>query len=232
MNKPDKSPQKIASMFDEIAGTYDGLNHLFTFNLDKLWRKSLVDRIVSEGMPRADILDLATGTGDLALELARMPEARITGADFSREMLKYQSEKKPHPRINLVHADAEDLPFEDSAFDIVTIGFGVRNFMNTTACLEEIRRVLRPGGHLIVLEIFKGRGLPNKIFNLYFGNLVPAIGNAVSGKSRAYSYLFHSVESFLTVNEFAGIANSCGFEATNIRNNFIGIVNTVFLRRI
>ena len=224
----DKSPKKISAMFDEIAPTYDKLNHAFTLNLDKLWRRKIVQEILKRKYEKNRILDLATGTGDLALELVNLYPEVLVAADFSKEMLDYQRRKKSNPLIELVEADASNLPFNDVYFDIVTIGFGVRNFFDLKKCLKEISRVIKPGGRLIVLEIFKSNGVINKIFNFYFGKVVPAFGNRVSGSSHAYSYLFNSVENFHTLDEFGGICKEFSFEQEFKENNFLGIVNTIY----
>lgn len=227
----DKSPQKISAMFDEIAPTYDKLNHAFTFNLDKSWRKKIVQEILIRRYEKSRILDLATGTGDLALELVNLNPEVIVAADFSKEMLEYQRSKKSHPLIELAEADASNLPFSNEYFDIVTIGFGVRNFFDLKKCLNEISRVIKPGGRLIVLEIFKSSGVINRAFNFYFGKVVPAFGNKVSGSSHAYSYLFNSVESFYTPEEFTGICKEFSFEHEFRSNNFLGIVNTIYFTK-
>lgn len=228
---PDKSPEKISAMFDEIAPTYDRLNHVFTLNLDKTWRSRIVSEIVSREFGKARILDLATGTGDLALELVKLNPDVLIAVDFSKEMLEYQRKHKSNPLIDLIEADASELPFPGNYFDIVTIGFGVRNFFDLEKCLNEINRVLKPGGRLIVLEIFKGKGFFNKTFNFYFGKIVPVLGNSVSGSSSAYSYLFNSVESFHSPDEFKGICMKSSFEPEYSTNNFLGIVNTLCFRK-
>ncbi len=228
---PDKSPEKISAMFDEIAPTYDKLNHTFTLNLDQAWRKNIIKEIQKRNVRCSRILDLATGTGDLALELTALNPEEIVAADFSSQMLEYQKRHKSHPSVRLVEADASDLPFESESFDIVTIGFGVRNFFNLSQCLDEISRVLKPGGMLIILEMFRGSGMMNSMFNLYFGKIMPALGNWISGSRHAYSYLFKSVESFHTPDEFTGICSNSGFEAEHRVNNFLNVVHTLYFRK-
>ena len=228
---PDKSPEKISAMFDEIAPSYDKLNHAFTLNLDQKWRRNIVTEIQKRKIDCSKILDLATGTGDLALELTALNPEEIVAADFSNRMLEFQKLHKSHPVIKLIKADASQLPFENEYFDVVTIGFGVRNFFNLNQCIIEIARVLKPKGYLIILEMFKGRGVVNNLFNLYFGKVMPYLGNRASGSSNAYSYLFKSVESFLTPDEFADTCSSADFKMEIRVNNFLGVVNTMYFKK-
>ncbi len=227
----DKSPEKISAMFDEIAPTYDKLNHAFTFNLDNKWRKNIVKEIQKRKIDCSRILDLATGTGDLALELTALNPEEIIAADFSSRMLEYQKKHKSHPSVRLIQADASELLFDNESFDIVTIGFGVRNFFDLSKCLDEISRVLKPGGILIVLEMFRGSGMLNSAFNFYFGKIMPALGNWISGSPNAYSYLFRSVESFYTPDEFAEICEKSGFNAQHRVNNFLRVVHTLYFSK-
>jgi demethylmenaquinone methyltransferase / 2-methoxy-6-polyprenyl-1,4-benzoquinol methylase len=225
----DKSKEKIESMFDEIAPTYDKLNHLFTLNLDTGWRKEIVKYIKDRKFSANTILDLASGTGDLTIELLQLDAEKIYAADISRNMLQIQENKIKDERIKFIQADACDLPFENNYFDLVTIGFGVRNFEHLEKSLLEIRRVLKPGGKLIVLEMFKADGIKVKLFNIYFGRVIPYFGNRISKSKYAYGYLFKSVNSFLSVNDFIKLLNACGFKFEYRKNNFLGLVNTVYL---
>lgn len=228
---PDKSPKKISAMFDEIAPTYDKLNHAFTLNLDKKWRKEITDDLIKSGMKFDTVLDLATGTGDLAIELLRLLPEKIVAADFSAEMLEFQRLHKSNQLIDLVHADAAALPFDDGAFDLVTVGFGVRNFNDLVKCLLEVNRVLKSGGMFVVIEMFRSGGLLNNLFDVYFSKIMPVIGNKVSGSSHAYTYLSESVNNFLTPGEFAGLCADNGFEFSRRVNNFLGIVNTIYMKK-
>ena len=227
---PDKSKSKIESMFDDIAPAYDRLNHLFTLNIDIKWRKEIVKYIRKNNYSREVLLDLATGTGDLSRELLSLSPLKIYAADISRKMLDIQKIKVNSDRLILVRADAQSLPFDDEYFDIVTIGFGVRNFENTELSLREINRVLKKNGKLIILEMFRGEGFKTGLFNLYFGKVMPYIGNKISGSS-AYSYLFRSVDTFLNVKEFTDLSSKCNFETDFLKNNFLGIVNTLYLTK-
>jgi demethylmenaquinone methyltransferase/2-methoxy-6-polyprenyl-1,4-benzoquinol methylase len=228
----DKSKQKIESMFDEIAPTYDRLNHLFTLSIDTRWRREIVKNISDNNFSSVNILDLASGTGDLTAELIKLNADKICAVDISKNMLEIQRMKIRDSRLELIQADVKSLPFENNFFDVVTIGFGVRNFEYLEESLNEIRRVMKPAGRLIVLEMFKSGGVKTNLFNLYFGKVMPFIGNIISGSNYAYSYLFKSVNNFLTVPEFISLCKGCGFETEYYKNNFFGIVNTVYLKAI
>lgn len=229
--KPDKSKDKIESMFDEIAPTYDKLNHLFTLNIDLKWRKEIV-KYISENKYKCEfILDLASGTGDLTRELLQLNPGVIYAADISAKMLEIQVKKISDNRLKIIQTDAQAMPFENEYFDIATIGFGIRNFEKLEQSLAEINRVMKPGGKLIILEMFKSSGVKTGFFNLYFGKIMPRIGNKVS-KSNAYSYLFNSVDTFFTVREFIETCENHGFKPEYSKNNFMGIVNTVYLTKI
>lgn len=217
-------------MFDEIAPAYDKLNHLFTLNIDIKWRKEIVKYVLAKNYKSDIVLDLATGTGDLSRELLQLNLSQLFAADISGKMLEIQRKKIKDDRLVLVQSEAQHLPFEDGFFDIVTIGFGVRNFENLEKSLKEIHRVLNVNGKLIVLEMFKAEGLRTKMFNLYFGKIMPFAGNKISG-SNAYSYLFNSVTTFCSVKEFENLSEKCGFRTEHIRNNLLSIVNTVYLNK-
>lgn len=227
----DKSKEKIESMFDEIAPSYDKLNHLFTFNIDNKWRKEIAKYIFANNFIVKNILDLASGTGDLTKALLELNAENIYAADISGNMLEIQKKKIRDNRLKLIRADALKLPLDENYLDIVTIGFGVRNFEYLEKSLFEINRVLKPGGKLIVLEMFKSAGLKTKLFNIYFGKVMPYFGNKISKSKYAYSYLFKSVNSFLNVNEFINLSLKCGFELEYKKNNFFGIVHTVYLNK-
>ncbi len=223
----DKSKAKIESMFDEIAPTYDRLNHILTLNIDKKWRKEIVRYISGKKIPYSNILDVASGTGDLSAELLKLNALNVTAVDISKKMLDIQREKISSDKLTLIQADASRMPFEDNWFDIVTIGFGARNFEDLDSSFKEISRVMKPGGMLVILEMFRTGGLKRKVFNLYFGSIMPYIGNKISGSNFAYSYLFRSVDNFFSAGEFI-TALSDKFEVTYLRNNFLGIVNTIY----
>lgn len=228
-----KDKSFISRMFDEISPVYDLLNHLFSLNQDKLWRKQAVKYLVSKDVKARNILDLASGSGDLAVEFLRMNPERIFSVDISSEMLKVNREKLNQVNRSAVNvpvaAEAAKLPFPDEFFDVAGISFGIRNFDSLQLCLEEIHRVLKPGGRLAVIEMFgsESEALRIRLFRLYFNKVVPRIGRIISKSSYAYDYLYDSVETFMTVEEFSDLLTELGFEIEKVRNNFLGIVNTI-----
>ena len=200
------STSPIAAMFDRISPHYDALNHGLSLHIDKLWRRKTAFE-VAKCQP-TNILDLATGTADLAIALAkRNPQARITGVDFSEKMLAIGKEKvrkqNLDSQIDLLQGDAAHLPFPDRQFDAVTVAFGVRNFEDLWKGLSEIHRVLKPGGHAFILEFSMPDMFPIKqLYRLYFNHFLPKIGKIVSKDKNAYTYLPQSVERFPRPNEF------------------------------
>lgn len=207
--------EAVRNMFDNIAPTYDRLNHLLSFDIDRHWRRRTVRRAASRSPHR--ILDLATGTADLAIALARrIPEASITGVDLSPEMLAIGRTKVAAAglagRIDLHEGDAEALPFADGTFDLVTIGFGIRNFGDIAAGLREACRVLRPGGTLLVLEFSTPRGkLFGPVYRFYFHRILPLVGQLVSKDPAAYTYLPDSVDNFPDYLLFLRMMREAGF---------------------
>lgn len=191
--------QQVAKMFDNISARYDFLNHLLSLSIDKGWRKKVV-RLVNKENPKL-ILDVATGTADLAIALSKSHPDKIVGIDISAGMLevgrKKIAKKGLSQMITLEQADSEDLPFPDNHFDAITVAFGVRNFENLDKGLAEMHRVLRPGGKLLVLEFSQPQNFPFKqIYNFYFKNILPGLGKLVSKDSSAYTYLPESVGAF------------------------------------
>ena len=227
----DKSVKKISEMFDEIAGTYDILNHSFTLNLDQKWRKQIVKYIKKNSIKFDTVLDIASGTGDLTKALLKLDSKVIYATDISPKMLEVQKKKFKDERLKIEVADALNLPFKSNSIDIVTIGVGVRNFENLEKGLKEIHRVLKKGGYLIVLEMFGNKGFKKKIFDLYFGKIMPKVGNRVSGSKHAYSYLFNSVKNFHSVEEFVKLAESRGYKEKERVNNFLDFVFTTYLEK-
>jgi demethylmenaquinone methyltransferase / 2-methoxy-6-polyprenyl-1,4-benzoquinol methylase len=195
----EKQSRKIRRMFDSIAGRYDFLNHFLSLSIDKRWRRFTRRRLAGLLPKRPLILDLCTGTGDLALEMAKV--GRVVGCDFSHSMLTLGHAKARKSglgqRIHLVEGDALCLPFPADAFDGVTIAFGFRNLENYGRGLEEIARTLRPSGWLAILEFSEPRiPLFRQVFLLYFRHLLPRIGEWISGGKGAYCYLMRSVSEF------------------------------------
>ena len=201
---------QVRAMFDRISGVYDRMNAVMTAGLDRRWRRRAAD-LAAVG-PGARVLDVATGTGDLALELAGRvaPEGEVVGTDFSERMLERARAKAPHGRWEPANALA--LPYDDGAFDAATVGFGARNFSDLRAGLAEMRRVVRPGGRVVVLEITTPRKPPlSWFYAAWFDRLVPALGR-VAGDSDAYSYLPSSVRRFPGPEELAAEMAHVGLE--------------------
>ena len=217
----------IAAMFDRISPKYDALNHMLSLNIDKVWRKKTA-KIVSKTQPKA-ILDLATGTADLAIALAKhSPQAHIIGLDISEKMLEIGKEKVKlqnlENQIELHHGDAASLPFEDARFDAVTVAFGVRNFEDLSKGLSEMHRVLKTNGQAVILEFSLPERFPIKqLYNFYFKHLLPNIGKWVSKDGNAYSYLPHSVENFPKPSDFCDILGSFGFKNCQMKPLSFGI---------
>jgi demethylmenaquinone methyltransferase/2-methoxy-6-polyprenyl-1,4-benzoquinol methylase len=216
------SVSPIAAMFDRISPSYDRLNHLLSINIDKVWRRRTA-KAVSKNHPKT-ILDLATGTADLAIALAkRNPQAHIIGTDISEKMLEIGQAKiakeKLENQIELRLGDATALPFEDNSFDTVTVAFGVRNFENMKQGLSEIHRVLKPNGQAFILEFSMPEKFPIKqVYRLYFKHILPKIGKWVSKDASAYTYLPESVERFPKPLEFLRLLSSAGLTEGAMRH--------------
>lgn len=211
---PDKNA--VTEMFDSISASYDRLNHLLSFQIDRLWRYRTAKRI-ADPHPQ-HILDLATGTGDLAILVAEnIPDARIIALDRSEKMLqiakKKTERKKLSHQISIVAADAESIPFEDNTFDAVSIAFGIRNYQDYRQGLREAFRVLKPGGRLFILEFSVPEPRPIRfLYGLYFNNLLPIIGRIISKDHNAYRYLPQSVYAFPQPDTFINTMCHVGFQ--------------------
>ncbi len=206
-------------MFDNIAHRYDFLNRILSLGIDVLWRKKVV-RLLAESKPKL-VLDMATGTADLAIESSSIKELNIKGVDLSEKMLSKGREKikkkKLTTRIELIKGDSEKILFPDNTFDAATVAFGVRNFENLNKGLEELFRVIRPEGKLIVLEFSKPSSFPYKqAYNFYFKNILPSIGRLFSKDSSAYTYLPDSVNAFPDGIQFKEVLIQCGFSDVKI----------------
>ncbi|AEV32498.1 bifunctional demethylmenaquinone methyltransferase/2-methoxy-6-polyprenyl-1,4-benzoquinol methylase UbiE [Owenweeksia hongkongensis] len=218
--------EQVAQMFDSISQRYDFLNHMLSMNIDKGWRKKVVKIAAAEGPKQ--ILDVATGTGDLAIALTKAKPDSIMGIDISNGMLevgrKKIKEKGLTQIITLQQADSEDLPFEDNTFDIVTVAFGVRNFENLEKGMSEIRRVLKPGGKALVLEFSQPTGFPFKqVYKFYFKNILPTLGKAISKDASAYTYLPESVNAFPYGQKFIDVLENVGFTQNKFQPVTFGV---------
>ena len=221
--------EMVRGMFNDIAPTYDKLNHILSFDIDKLWRKRVV-RIVRK-LGAKKIMDMATGTGDLAIALARGIEGSVVyGADFSSEMLAVAKQKieqlQLSERISLTECDAENIPFEDEKVDAATVAFGVRNFEHQREALTEIKRTIRKGGHLIVLEFSNPScAFVRWCYRLYSHYILPAIGRLVSKHSTAYTYLPESIDQFASPEAFTTLLKEVGFNRVERKSQSMGIAH-------
>jgi len=227
-NEEQSKKEQVEEMFDNIAPTYDRLNHIMSFNIDRVWRRRVM-RIVRRSKARR-IMDLATGTGDLAIAMAkRVDRTQILGIDLSEEMLSVARAKVQkqglEERIMLEKGDAENLMMvADGSIDAVTVAFGVRNFENMERGLSEIYRTLRAEGKLVVLEFSMPKNrFVRWVYSYYAHRLLPRIRAMISKDRRAYTYLPESVEEFPAPERFAEILKSVGFSSVKLRSQSCGI---------
>ncbi len=208
------------AMFDRIAGRYDLLNRLMSLGLDQRWRRRLIDT-TARGAPAGELLDLATGTGDVAIMAARrLPERALIGLDPSREMLAVGRTKVAAAgldgRLSLVEGDAEALPFEAGRFAMVTMSFGIRNVADRPRALREMARVLKPGGRLGILELGEPRTGPLRVLSrFHVHTVVPALG-ALLSRDDEYAYLARSIAAFPAPDDFAALIADAGFRAVQV----------------
>ena len=209
------SGEQVEAMFNSISKQYDRLNHLLSLGTDRQWRDRAIS-VIGSHIKATRILDVATGTGDLALAAMKLNPGKITGIDISDRMLEKGTEKIKglglEDRIELMRGNAENIMFPDMTFDAVMSAFGVRNFENTLGGLREMYRVLRPGGMIMILEFSKPSWFPLKqVYGFYFRKILPPIGRIVSGDPSAYSYLPESVMYFPDNEDFLALLTDAGF---------------------
>jgi demethylmenaquinone methyltransferase/2-methoxy-6-polyprenyl-1,4-benzoquinol methylase len=229
-NSNDTKKQQVASMFNNVAGTYDFLNHFFSLGIDTLWRKKVVKLIKAE-QPKI-ILDVATGTADLAIAEVDTQAEKIIGIDISNKMLdvgKAKLKKLNIKNIELLEGDSENIMFDDNTFDAISVSFGVRNFENLKAGLSEMRRVLKPNKKVFILEFsIPTNFIIRNIYYLYFLYILPFVGKIISKDARAYAYLPESVRQFPSGNEFVTILKACNFNEIKCIPLFFGI-STIYI---
>jgi demethylmenaquinone methyltransferase/2-methoxy-6-polyprenyl-1,4-benzoquinol methylase len=215
------TPKKdqVRNMFDDISGRYDLLNHLLSFGVDRCWRRTLVKKLFQHHPVR--ILDIATGTGDLALAMATLGPVKVTGIDLSVRMMEIARQKAARKnlasRVGFEPGDAEEIPFPEGSFDAVTVAFGVRNFEDLERGLAEMKRILVPGGSMMILEFSHPGSVPLKqIYGFYSRFAIPFIGRMISRHREAYRYLPDSVAAFPSGNDFAAILERTGMKNVSV----------------
>lgn len=224
-NSDSSKKSQVEDMFDNIAPKYDLLNHALSMKIDVLWRNNLV-KMMKEDAPK-EVLDVATGTGDLAIAVEKGTQAKVIGLDLSQQMLNVGVIKikklNLDGKISMQKGDAENLPFEDNRFDAVSVAFGVRNFENLPKGLSELRRVVKENKSVYILEFSKVEGFLGPFYMFYFKNILPAIGRLISKDNRAYTYLPDSVNAFPFGEKMRQILLDTGFKKVEYKKLSLGI---------
>lgn len=226
-DRADSKKEQVQEMFDKVSSKYDFLNRILSLGIDISWRNKVV-KIVNEKNPK-DILDIATGTGDLAISIAEKNKtAKVIGFDLSEGMLSYGrkkiTKKGLDSNIKMIQGDAENMPFEDNTFDVVTVSFGVRNFENLEKGLIDIYRVLKPNGKLVILEFSTPEKFPMKqLYAFHSKYILPTVGNFFSEDSTAYDYLPNSIKAFPYGEKMVAILENCGYKNTYCKKLTSGI---------
>ena len=217
--------KEVEDMFDNIAPKYDLLNHVLSMKIDVLWRNTLV-KWMNADQPK-EVLDVATGTGDLAIAVHKGTGAKLVGLDLSQQMLNVGITKiknsKLDDQIEMIKGDAENLPFESNKFDAVSVAFGVRNFENLEKGLSELKRVVKEEKSVYILEFSKVEGIFGPFYQFYFKNILPQIGKLVSKDNRAYTYLPDSVNAFPFGEKMKTILLNVGFRKVEYKKLSLGI---------
>jgi demethylmenaquinone methyltransferase / 2-methoxy-6-polyprenyl-1,4-benzoquinol methylase len=219
----------VATMFNDIAHSYDFLNHFLSFGTDRSWRRKAI-RVISRGYLRPLILDVATGTGDLSIAAIKADPQHITGIDISPKMLEIGKEKILRKglseRIELLEGDSENIPFGDDTFDVAMVAFGIRNFSDPLKGLTEMKRVVKKGGMVLVLEFSKPIQFPfRQLYNFYFLRILPLIGRIFSGSKGAYTYLPESVMRFPDNEKFLAMMTQAGLSSVKQDKLTMGIAS-------
>lgn len=211
----------VCDAFRRIADRYVMTNHVLSCGMDIWWRKVVAERI--RGWSPRRLLDIAAGTGDLALEIQRqLPDCEVVASDFCADMLEHASRRGVHQTLV---ADALALPFEDGAFDCATVAFGLRNMADYPAALREMRRIVRPGGHLMILDFSLPAGLMRLPYRFYLHQVLPRLAGKLTGHEDTYEYLGGSIEAFPSGQDMCSLLENCGFAATRHRPLTGGIVS-------
>ena len=224
-NTDQSKKTEVEDMFDNIAPKYDLLNHVLSMKIDVLWRNTLV-KWMNKDAPKL-VLDVATGTGDLAIAVQKGTGAEVVGLDLSQQMLNVGIDKikklNLDQKISMQKGDAENLPFEDNKFDAVSVAFGVRNFENLEKGLAELRRVVKENSSVYILEFSKVEGFLGPFYMFYFKNILPQIGKLVSKDNRAYTYLPDSVNAFPFGEKMKQILLDTGYSKVEYKKLSLGI---------
>ncbi len=228
-NPQSDKKASVAAMFNSIAHSYDFLNHFLSFGIDRMWRRQAI-RIISRSYKNPKILDVATGTADLSIAALKAEPAGVTGIDISDKMLEIGRNKIAgkgvSDRIRLIKGDSENMPFEDNAFDVAMVAFGVRNFSNPLKGLSEMRRVVKDNGMVLVLEFSRPLSFPfRQIYKFYFLRILPFMGRIFSGNKGAYRYLPESVMHFPDNEEFMSLMTQAGLTAVKQKKLTSGVAS-------
>jgi demethylmenaquinone methyltransferase/2-methoxy-6-polyprenyl-1,4-benzoquinol methylase len=234
--KEEQSGKKaqVARMFNNISRNYDFLNHFLSLGIDRGWRKRAISLL--KPLNPQYILDVATGTGDFAIQALDLKPLKVTGVDISEGMLEVGRKKilqrELSSKVELLKGDSENLGFEENKFDAITVGFGVRNFENLEKGLSEILRVMKPGAMLVILEFSRPRTFPfRQLYNFYFKIILPKLGRLISKDKSAYTYLPESVEAFPDGKDFENILNKVGFKNITCESLTFGISSIYTARK-
>lgn len=223
-----ESKAHIGLLFDRIAGSYDRLNHLFSMNIDRIWRHQAIRMM----KPASIVLDVAIGTADLAIEIFRQGKAeQLTGLDLSEQMMAVGQKKcnEKNLDVRFVYGNAQQMSFESNRFDAVTCAYGCRNFHNLDEGLSEMYRVLKPGGQLLIVEFsYPSNKFVRALYDIYFTKLMPKIGRWLSKDKTAYTYLNHSVKNFCWGETFIKHLTEAGFKNAQFKTQTFGI-STIYL---